>query len=186
MAPLHAPVTAAAVADGDAKLADDGPHDREIFLMLGGVARQREGAATRGTCPRQRGLVLLVDAGRRGSMRLPAIRAAWLAAGTGGRAARRAARERRRLPMQGAARLVEVVLKAVDLLPQLIAGTSVAIAIPIGPLVLAPQSLNLALLSLEFGNQFIACGRPPSREHTPVMARLSKRYKYDFLDHAYG
>ena len=83
-------------------------------------------------------------------------------------------------------RLVEIVLKAVDLLAQLIAIPSVPIPIAIGPFVLAPQSLNLALLPLKFGNQFIARGRPPSREHAPVMARLSHRYKYDFLDHAYG
>jgi hypothetical protein len=88
--------------------------------------------------------------------------------------------------MELTTRVVQVVFETVDLLAQRVPLAPIAVPIAIGPLVLAPQSLNLALLPLEFGNQFIACGRPPSREHAPVMARLSKRYKYDFLDHAYG
>ena len=114
MPALDAPVTALAVADGNAKLADEGPHDREIFLMRGGLAGLRERATTRRTRGRQRRVVVLVDASRWGSMRLPPIGATRLAPGTQRRPARGAARERRRLSMERAARLVEIALQPVD------------------------------------------------------------------------
>ena len=154
--------------------------------MLGRVAGQRERAATGGTRRRQRRLVVLVDACRRWSMRLPSVRRARLAARSTRWPTRRPAREGRRLPMERAARLVEIVLEPVDFLAQLIAVAAVPIAIPIGPLVLSPQALILSLQSLEFGDQFLASGRVPSRVHAPVMARLRNLYRYDFLDRAYG
>jgi hypothetical protein len=193
MPALHAPVTAGAVAYGDAKLAHDGPHDRQIFVMLRGLAGQHECAATRRTRPRQRRLVAFVDVCRRWPMRLPSIRATRLAAGSFRLRARGPMRKGRGLAMPRAARLVQIVFEPVDLPAQLITIPPVPIPIAVGPLVLAPQAVDLpplsrdlALLPLKFGDQLLAGGRLPSRAHAPVMARLAKRYKYDFLDPAYG
>lgn len=126
-------------------------------------------------------------------MRLSSVRRPWLAARPTRWPTRRSPRERRRLPMQRASRLVQIVLEPIDFLAQLIAIVAIPIPIPVRAFVLAPQALDLttltldlALLPLEFVNQLFACGRPPSREHASVMARLRNLYKYDFLDPAYG
>jgi hypothetical protein len=186
MPALYASVTAGALANGDAKLPDERPHDRQIFLMLRGVVSQPDRAATRRTRTRQRRLVPLVDVSRRWPMGFPSIGATRLPARSFRLRPQRPARERRRLPMQRAAGLVEVLFEPIDFLPERVALASIPIAIPIRPLVLATQTLNFTLLPLEFGDQFFTGGGVPSRVHAPVMARLSKRYKYDFLDPANG
>jgi hypothetical protein len=193
MPPLHASLTVGAAADGNAKPTHDRSHNREIFLMLRGVARQPERAATIRARRRQRRVVLLIDVRGWAAMRRAAIGGAGLAPRPTRGAWRRPARKGRCLPMQRPARLVQIVLQPVDFLAQLIAVAPVPIAIAIRALMLAPQSLDLsalaldlALLPLEFVNQLIACGRPPSREHVAVMARLRNLYKYDFLDPTYG
>jgi hypothetical protein len=80
-------------------------------------------------------------------------------------------------------RLVEIVFKPIDLFAEHLALAPIPIAIAIRALVLAPQSLDLALLPLEFSDQFFASGRVPLRVHAPVMARSKNLYKYKRTHH---
>jgi len=184
MAALHAPATRGAVTDRDMKGADNRPHDGEIFLILSGVVRQRDGATTVGTRGGERRVMPLIHVRRRSAMCLAFIRRARFAAGSSGLAARGAARERCGLPMQRTSRFVEVILEPIDLLAKRVALPPIAITVSIRALMLAPQSLNLALLPLDLLNQVLAGRRAPSRMHAPVMARLKNSYKYKYLDSA--
>jgi len=86
--------------------------------------------------------------------------------------------------MQVASRAVQVVFEPIDLLPELIPITPIAIPVTIRPFVLPPQpldlttlSFNLALLPFEFLDQLLARRRGPARLHAGVMARLTVVYK---------
>ena len=92
-----------AVAHGDTKLMDDGALDREIFVILRGVAVRRATAtaghaAGSGTCA-------LIDVTGAGSMRLAAVGGAGFAARPRGMRLGRSAGERRRLTIRAPARL---------------------------------------------------------------------------------
>jgi hypothetical protein len=123
------------------------------------------------------------------AMRLAPVRDSRFAPGTARRPPRRAPRERRGLVMPRASGLVEVVFEPIDLLAQLVAVSTIPVAVPIRALVLAPQALDLttltldlALLPREFVNQLVACRGSPSREHASVMPRLKNLYKYKCSD----
>jgi hypothetical protein len=81
------------------------------------------------------------------------------------------------LPVHLATGVLEQIFEAVDLLAQRVALLPVPIAVLIRPLVLAPQSLDLALLSLQLRDQVIPRRGPPVGVHGPVMPRSRMEYK---------
>ncbi len=184
MAPLHATATRATAANLDGEGAHDRPHHREIFLVLA----RRPGAAQRTptlrtgigqACPMVR-----VDMGRYRSMGLAAIGAACSPTGSSWGARRRPARERGRLPIHLAAGVVEQVFESVDLLAERVPLLAVPVAVAIRPLVLAPQSLDFALLPFELGDQLLTRRGAPARLHAPVMPRSPMEYKKETLNGA--
>jgi hypothetical protein len=84
--------------------------------------------------------------------------------------------------MGGAARPIELVTQPFDFSLQAIALVAVPIAVLIGALLLTAQPLDFPLLPLDFCDELVARGRAPARVHARFMARLQKKYKYDYLD----
>jgi hypothetical protein len=84
--------------------------------------------------------------------------------------------------MRGAAGAIELVAQPHEFFPQRVPLVPIAIAIPIRSVLLAPQPLDLSLLPLEFRDQLLSRRRLPARVHARFMARLQKKYKYDYLD----
>jgi hypothetical protein len=93
-------------------------------------------------------------------------------------------RERGGLSVHLAAGVVEEVLEVVDLLPQGVALLPVPVSVPIRLLVLAPESIDLALLSLQLRDQVIPRRGPPSGVHALVMPRSPMEYKKKTLNGA--
>jgi hypothetical protein len=159
--PLDAPSAVGTPTDGDIERAHDGPNVRQIFLVLCRMPRRRQAAAAIGAASRQRRRVTFIDLPRDRSMRFPTIgdtcfatRPAWSATGC-------ATRERRGLPVECAARLIQVVFEPLDLFAQTVAFLAI-------PIPLASQLLVLALLPFEFFDELFArCA--PARHHAPVM-----------------
>jgi hypothetical protein len=178
MTALHAPMAGRAPDDRDAKLTDDGPARSGDLLDAAGRARSvRASRHSRDTWP--------AAARRSARRRAPAVvgapidRRLPLACDPGSGAADAACRARTsRLGDAVVGGLVEVVFEPIDLLAELVAVAPISIPIALHTLMLASQPLVLALQSLEFGDQFLAGGRVPSRVHAPVMTRLENRYKY--------
>ena len=72
--------------------------------------------------------------------------------------------------MRRPSRFIELVFEAIDLLLELIALLTISVAVLIGALVFASQSLDLALLAFELLNQLVARRRAPFRlEHASLM-----------------
>jgi hypothetical protein len=161
-------------ADGDGERAHNGPDVWQILLVLRRVARRRQSTTTIGTTRRQRRRIVLLYVGRDGSMRLPTIRSTRLPPWPVWSATRRAARERRRLSVQRAPRIIQFVFEPVNLLPKAPAFLAAAITLAFQ---LALQALVFALLAFEFGYQCLARCRAPARLHALVMPRPDRKYK---------
>lgn len=84
--------------------------------------------------------------------------------------------------MRGTSHAIKLVAQALDLFLQMIALVSIPIPIPIRARLLASESLDLALLSLELSDHLVAGRGAPARVHASVMPRRETEYKYDFLD----
>ncbi len=165
-------------ADCDLKGADDRAHDRQIFLVLRRVPLQRKPTAAIWAARRQRGVVGLIDVGRRRAMRLASIGRAGFSAGAAWRPLRQPARTRRGLAVEGPACRVQFVFEPFDLLAQPVAFTTVPITFPLRPFALAAQPIIFALLPLELGEQILAGSRAPARSHALVMPRFDSEYKW--------
>lgn len=177
MAPLHATATRAAATNLDGEGAHDRPNDREILLVLLRGANTAQAARTMRTRRGQRRVMAFVDLGGNRAMGFAPIRAARPSAGASRSPRRGAARERRRLAIHLAARVVELIFEVLDLFAERVAFVAVAIAVSIRPLMLASQPLDFALLPLELGNQLLTRRRVPLRLHASVMPCLSTKYK---------
>ena len=164
-------------ADGDVKGADDRAHDRQVFLVLRRVTLEREPTAAIRAARGQRGVVGLIDVGRRHAMRLASIGRAGFSAGAARRPLRQSARKRCGLAVQGPAGRVQLVFEPFDLLAQLVAFTTVPITLLLRPFALAAQPFILALLPFELGDQVLARCGAPARSHALVMPRFDGKYK---------
>jgi len=72
--------------------------------------------------------------------------------------------------MQGPPRIIELVFEPVDFPLELVALLPIPVAVLIGPLVLAAQTLDLALLSFQLFDQLVARRRAPfSLVHVSLM-----------------
>ena len=111
MPPLHAPMTARALAHMDRKATHDRRHRRQIFLILGRDARLAYDATAVGTGRRQRDIVRLVHDRRDGALATAPIRTARLPAGAPRSSFWGALRERRRLARTGATRGLQFVFQ---------------------------------------------------------------------------
>ena len=180
MPALHPSPTLAAPTHLHLELSDDGSHDREILLILGGHASELDGAAAVRAARGQYGGVGLIDAGRPWASPAAAIR------GPGAPARPSAAplgpvfREGRCLTEAGAPGRLEVLLQTFVLMFQ-----PIAFALDDAPLLfrarhVVPQPRDLRLLTL---NQIVAivAGRARLR-HAHVMSYPRYLYKYKFLD----
>jgi len=177
MPTLHPPPTGVAPPNVDGEHAHDGPDDGQIFLVLPRRPRVVQAAATVRACVRQRGPMAFSDVARNRAVRFGPIRPTSAPTGSARRARRRAARERGGLPVHLAAGVVQLVFEPADFLAKCVSLLPVPIAIAIRPLVLAPQSLDLALLAQQLRDQFLAGGRQPTRLHATVMPWLLAQYK---------
>ena len=142
MPALHAAATLRALADGHAKLVDNGPLHREIFLILGDDAALPDGTTAIRTVRGQRRLVRDIDARRPTPMRLTAIGAARLAPRSRRVLLGQASRERRRLARGAPARHFELFFQPLIFAPQPIALDLRAPHVLPEPLVFTPQFLN--------------------------------------------
>src|SRR5229473_3714600 len=181
MAPLHASMALRAFPDRNVEGADDGLDRREIFLILRRMPRHADGSATVGTPRRDRRVVAFIDANRHPTMRLAPIRRAGPAARDPRRGLRRPFRKRRGLPVAGAAGRVQLLLQAIDLLPEPLALTPPPIPFLFDARLFTLQALDLALLPLQLFQQLVTRRGAP-RLHAPVMPDPRNLYKYKFLD----
>ncbi len=152
-------------------------HDWQILLVLRGVALQRKCTAAIRTARGQRGVVGVIDVGRRRAMRLASIVRAGFSAGAAWRPLRHPARKRCGLAVQGSARRVQLVFEPFDLLAQPVAFTTIPIPFLLRPFALPAQPFILALLPFEFGDQILAGCGAPARSHVLVMPRFNEEYK---------
>ena len=181
MAALHAPATCTTATDLDREGAHDRADDREIFLVLPRGAGAAQAASTVRTGRGQSRPMALVDVRRDRAMGFLAICAARSPTWSSRRPCRGTPRERGGLPIHLAAGVVELVFESVDLLAKCVPLLSVPVSIPIRPLVLAPQSLDLTLLSLQLRDQVVPRRRAPSGVHASVMPWSSMKYKQERL-----
>ena len=177
MSALHATPARAATANLDGERAHDRTHDGKIFLILLGDAEAAQRSLTLRAGRRQVGVIAFVNMRGDGAMGFAPIRSARPPAGTSWRSRRGAARERGRLAIHLAPRVIELIFEVLDLLAQRVAFVAVAIPVSVRSLVLASQTLDFALLPLELGDQLFTRRRPPLRLHASVMPRLSTKYK---------
>ena len=178
MAALHTAVALAALPDRDAKLVHHGALDRQVFLVLRDHALSADGAATVRALRGQRRLMRVVDVARRGTMRLPAIGGARLAARPLGMRLRQAARKRRRLAIRAALRHLEFFLQSLVLAAQPVALDLGAPHVLAEPLVLAPQILD-DLLGTTRRRHVLRAPR-----HAPVMPNPRTKYKSNHVEYA--
>jgi hypothetical protein len=177
MSALDAVSASPALSYGNVKRPHAGPHHRQIFLILHRVPRQGHGATARRTGRRQRGVVRLIDVGGRGAMAPTPVCHAGFPSGAARWTRRGATRKGRGLAMQRTPRIIELVFEPVDLPLQLVPLLAIPVAVLIGPLMLASQSLDLALLSFQLGDQLVARRRAPFRaEHVSLMPRFGREY----------
>lgn len=177
MAPLHATPTRVAAANLDRECAHDRAHGGEIFLILPRRAEAAQRPSTMRAGGRQRGVMAFVHVRGNGAMRFAAIGAARPPARTARRPRPGAPRERGRLAVHFAPRVIELIFEAFDLLPQRVPFIAVAIPVPIRSLVLASQALDFALLPLQLRDQLFTRRRVPLGLHASVMPRSSTKYK---------
>ena len=121
MPALHAPPTRSAVADRDAKLVNDGPLHRQVFLVLRDDPAATHRPAAIRTDVRQRRFMPDIDVHGQLSMRFPAVGRARLAARSLGVFFRQAARKGRRLAVRAPTRHLKFFLQPLVLAPQPIA-----------------------------------------------------------------
>jgi hypothetical protein len=184
MATLHAPPTGAAAADLDGEGAHDRADDREIFLVLPRGAGAAQASATMRARVGQSRTMALIYMRRNRAMGFAAIRPARASARSARGARRCPTRERSGLPIHLATGVVELVFEAVDLFSERVPLLPVSISIPIGPLVLATQALDFALLALQLRDQLVTRRSLPSRLHATVMPRSPMEYKTETLNGA--
>jgi len=177
VAPLHAPTTGGAVADGDVKRTHDGAHLGQVLLVLHRVPRGAQASTALRTLRWQRGRMAFVNLRRDRPMGLPAVAGASLSARPAGPPTRGAARERRGLSVQRAPRIIELVFEPVDLLAQPVAFAPIAVPVAFRLFAFASQTLVLTLSPFQFGDQILARGRAPARVHGFVMPRVDRKYK---------
>ena len=172
MPPLHAPPALRALPDVDVTAPDERPLHRQLFLILGGHAN----AAHRPVTVRARGWqgrqVDFVDVRRRAPMAASAVRRAGLSARSPRVRDARATRERRRLPIDGAARRFQLVFQFLVLAAQ-------PLAFRLRPTQVLAQPLDLAAL---FVDDLLRVGRRRrlvSVRHTVVMPNPRSKYKQE-------
>jgi hypothetical protein len=124
----------------------------------------------------------LVDVRGDCAMGFPAVGATRSSAWSTGGAHRCPSRERRGLPVHLPTGVVELVFELVDLLAEGIPLLPIPVPIAVGAFVLTPQPLDLALFSLELGDQVVTRRGAPSRIHAPVMPRSSTKYKKECVN----
>ena len=171
MPALHAPPACRTRAHVDAKRANDGPDDRQIFLILRDDVRAVHLAATRGTRNGQRRVVSLIDT--------PGHRACAVAAVGGACApARRTAgalsmgfSERRGLPEARPARRIELILESL-----IAALQPITLVLRARQRVAQPRNL--------FDQRVAVVGRRRRAHigHASVMPEARNLYKYEILD----
>jgi len=166
-----------AVADRNLKRPHHRPHDGEIFLILGHLARQDDVAAAVGTRRWQRRLVGLIKVGGGSAMRPTTVGGAGLASRAAWRPPRDASRKWRGLSMQRASGVIDVVLEPLDLLSEHVTLLSIAIPVSVRALMLTSQPLNLEALPFDFLDQLFARRRAPRASHASLMPRLDREYK---------
>lgn len=191
MPALHAATTGAAATNLDRKRAHDRLDDRQVFLVLLRAAGAAEPSTTMRARLRQACAIPFVNMRGERTVGFAAVRTTRSPAGSSRMTCRSAARERRRLAVHLATRVVELIFEPVDLLAKCVPLLPIAIPVLIRSLVLAPQPIDLALAPLELGDQGLAlallplqlgdqviarCG-PPACQHAPVMPRLLTAYK---------
>ena len=113
MAPLDAPPAAGALPDVDAKRADEGPLDRQLFLILRGDPHRAHGALTVRALPRQRRLVPVIHRRGRAPMRARPIGGPGLSPRPTRRRDASPARKRRGLAIDGAPRGLKLLFQFV-------------------------------------------------------------------------
>jgi hypothetical protein len=174
MAALDAAATPRARAHVNAKLADDGTHDRQIFLILRDDVRAVHAARTRGTRDGQRRVVRLIDAPRHGARAVATVRGACSAARRTAAPLSMRLGERSGLAKARAPRGVELILKP-------LVATLQSLPLPLGTRQRIAQPRSLFLLSLD------QCGLVVWRRrahigHTLVMSERRTLYKYEVLE----
>jgi len=184
MAALHAAAAGATATNLDRERAHDRTDDREIFLVLPRGAGAAQSSATLRARLGQSRTMALVDMPRDCAMGFAAIRTTRPSARRSRGARRCSTRERGGLPIHLATGVVELVFEAVDLLAEDVPLLPVAVPVAIRSFVLAPESLNLALLPLQLRDQLLARRGLPSRLHAPVMPRSPMEYKTETLNDA--
>jgi len=184
MAALHAEPARTAVPHFGVELANDRTHRSEVFLKLYRHAAPAHGAATTGALGRQRRPEPLVHLSRGLAMRGAPIRGTRLPAGTCGRRAGGAFRERRRVAEARALRRRQQDLQAVDLLPQpvLLAAVpgplplqSCPLLLPLRPFAFKPRAVLFQ--SFDLVDQFRPRGGLPRTGHASVMPDSRSLYK---------
>ena len=175
MAALNAAATRRTRAHMDAKLADDGTDDWQIFLILRDDVRVVHLAATRGTRCGQGGIVSRIDMGRHGPRPVAPVRCAWTPARRTAGTLAMGFGERRGLPEASPAGRIELILES------LVASLQpIALALGAGQRVAQPR--NLLLLSLDQRVAIIRRRRRVHITHTLVMPEGGNLYKYKILD----
>ena len=170
MPPLHAPTAVQALPDVDVKASDERRLDRQFFLVLPRHADAAHASLTVWACRGQRRRVDVVDVRRQRPMTASSIRhAAFAARSTGVRDAR-IAREGGRLPIDGAARRLELVLQFLVLAAE-------PLAFRLRPTQVLAQPLDLAALLVDDLLRVGRRRRLVAVRHTVVMPNPRSKYK---------
>jgi len=170
MAALHATMTLPAAPHRDAKLVDDRPLHRQVFVVLQDDAAPDHRATAIGTMRGQRYVVSDIDARRAKPMGVAPVRGAGFPARALRMRLRQAARKRRRLPARTAARHLELFFQSLVFASQ-------PVAFDLGPfqIVLEPfDPLRLVFDDLLRVTRRRILGRP---RHAIVMPESRAQYK---------
>jgi hypothetical protein len=181
---LHPPAARPTLPDVNPELAHHHAGDREFFLVLHRDSPFAHGRATVGAGGRQRRFVSLIDATRPTSMRLWTILSAGFASRTPRRPDQRF-RERSRLAMRRAARLLQLALHRVVLAPQLLILALQALALPAFVVAVSLRAFH-ALAQIVDGVRSLFLIAEPARLHATFMADSRKKYKYGVLNQGGG
>jgi hypothetical protein len=175
VAALHAPAAGRALADGHLKRSDDGPLDRQLFLVLRRHAHQAHGPLAVRARRRQRRRIGGVDVPRRLTMPAAAIGRAGPTARPPRAADPRPPRERRRLPIHGTPRRFELVFQLGVFAPEPLPLRFRAAQVLAQPLVVPAQFVN-DLLRIPRRRRLLG------RRHAEVMPNPRSPYKYEILN----